>query len=192
MGTALGTTYAGLFPDKIGCMVLDGALDPALSNADYGLGQAASVEGALCAYVTNFQAGTSCPTDRNRGRRPRADREPARQRAEAAALEAVAPTIGYFFGYNSMICADWPYPPTGKTGAITADGAAPIVVIGTTNDPATPYAWAENLAGELSSGVLLTYDGEGHTAYGRSNECILDAVDTYLVTGTPPASGTRC
>ncbi|WP_447587523.1 alpha/beta hydrolase [Cellulomonas persica] len=64
--------------------------------------------------------------------------------------------------------------------------------MGTTNDPATPYAQAEALATILDSGVLLTYEGEGHTAYGRSNDCITDAVDAYLIDGTVPTDGTRC
>jgi len=64
--------------------------------------------------------------------------------------------------------------------------------VGTTNDPATPYQWAKNLTDELGNATLLTYDGEGHTAYGRSNQCIIDAVDGWLVDGTMPRSGTVC
>jgi hypothetical protein len=116
----------------------------------------------------------------------------AEMRAQAAAIEQVAPTVGYFFGYGGVICAQWPVPEAGGLDDYSAAGAAPIVVIGTTNDPATPYAWAESLAGTLDSGHLLTYEGEGHTAYGRSNACIADAVDAYLVDGTVPADGTRC
>lgn len=116
----------------------------------------------------------------------------AQMRADAAAIEAVAPTVGYFFGYGGVICAQWPVPEAGGLDDYSAAGAAPIVVIGTTNDPATPYVWAESLAQTLDSGTLLTYEGEGHTAYGRSNACILDAVDAYLIDGTVPAEGTRC
>ena len=65
-------------------------------------------------------------------------------------------------------------------------------MIGTTNDPATPYAWAESLSQTLSSATLLTYEGEGHTAYGTSNDCVSDAVDAYLLTGAVPPEGTRC
>ena len=61
-----------------------------------------------------------------------------------------------------------------------------------TGDPATPYEWSVALAEQLESGVLLTYEGEGHTAYGRSNQCIIDAVDGFLVDGVMPAEGTRC
>ena len=64
-------------------------------------------------------------------------------------------------------------------------------MIGNTDDPATPYEQAQALAHELSSGHLLTYVGEGHTAYGR-DDCIDKAVDSYLISLTVPAGGTRC
>ncbi|RZB20982.1 hypothetical protein StrepF001_06950 [Streptomyces sp. F001] len=75
-----------------------------------------------------------------------------------------------------------------------AGGAAPILVVGTTRDPVTPYAWAQELAEQLDSGVLLTYDGDGHGAYARrtKNACVVNAVDTYLIEGRSPADGTRC
>ena len=71
-------------------------------------------------------------------------------------------------------------------------GAPPIVVLGTTDDPATPYSDAQALARELQSGHLLTFVGEGHTAYGRGNACIDNAVDRYLVSLDVPAAGKRC
>ena len=83
-------------------------------------------------------------------------------------------------------------PATGRPHAIRAPGAPPIVVVGTTRDPATPYAGAQGLAAQLSSGVLLTFEGDGHTAYGRGSTCIDGAVDEYLLKGTPPVKGTRC
>jgi pimeloyl-ACP methyl ester carboxylesterase len=113
-------------------------------------------------------------------------------RAEAAQIEAAAPTVGSYFGFGGTLCAKWPVPVVGGLDSYAAEGAAPIVVVGTTNDPATPYKWAEQLADLLSSGVLLTYEGEGHTAYGSSNDCIANAVDDYLLAGTVPAVGTRC
>ena len=71
-------------------------------------------------------------------------------------------------------------------------GSAPIVVIGTTGDPATPVEWASALRKQLGNASLLTWKGEGHTAYGRSNSCIGDAVDGYLVDGKAPADNTVC
>ncbi len=73
-----------------------------------------------------------------------------------------------------------------------AKGADPIVVVGTTRDPATPYKWSRSLAEQLSSGTLLTYEGDGHTAYGRGSDCIDTAINTYLLEGTPPADGKKC
>ena len=71
-------------------------------------------------------------------------------------------------------------------------GAGPILVVGTTGDPATPYAWSEELASQLGDATLLTYEGEGHTAYGRSGGCIEEQVDAYLLEGTVPEDGLRC
>lgn len=123
---------------------------------------------------------------------PRLSSDPAVMAAEARELQAAAPTIGRFLGYGALMCANWPVPAVKRDMDITAPGAGPIVVIGTTGDPATPYAWAQKLAATLSSGVLVTYDGEGHGAYGSSNDCILDAVGDYLVDGIVPADDTQC
>ena len=72
-----------------------------------------------------------------------------------------------------------------------AAGAPPILVIGTTGDPATPYEWAGELAGFLDSGVLYTVEGEGHTAYG-SIDCVADVVNAYLIDLEVPADGGSC
>ena len=73
-----------------------------------------------------------------------------------------------------------------------AGGADPILVVGTTGDPAAPYAWSVTLADGLESGRLLTYDGFGHTAVGRANSCAQDAVTGYLLRADLPAQGTLC
>ena len=67
-------------------------------------------------------------------------------RAEAAQIQAAAPTVGSFFGYGGTVCAQWPVPEVGGLDSYAAEGAAPILVVGTTGDPATPYRWAEQLA----------------------------------------------
>ena len=82
--------------------------------------------------------------------------------------------------------------PLREPAPIAAKGTGPILVIGTTGDPATPYAWSESLAQQLDQGVLLTYEGRGHTAYGRSGGCIEKAVEDYLVEGTVPENGLTC
>src|SRR5699024_7321906 len=108
-----------------------------------------------------------------------------------AEFEEVAPTFGRYLAGEGA-CAYWPVEAQTVLEDYDAEGAAPILVIGTTRDPATPYEWAQSLADTLSSGVLLTYEGDGHTAYGRSNECIDDVVDAYLTEGAVPEDGQTC
>ncbi|WP_245862641.1 alpha/beta fold hydrolase [Sanguibacter antarcticus] len=285
-GTQLGATYAGIYPAKVGRMVLDGAIDLRLSVQEQSLQQAVGFENALTAYVEDCQAGSGCPltgtatdgkaqvktlldgllanpmptddserpltqtlafygiaqplyaqsmwpllttaleaaivagdgsellesADSYNSREPdgtysdnqgeafraigcldaRGETDRATMDAEYAAIVAAAPTMGTFFGYGGLGCKNWPYPEVAQDFDLAATGAAPIVVIGTTNDPATPYVWAQGLAEQLESGVLVTYEGEGHTAYGRSNSCIIDAVDGYFVDGAVPDDGLMC
>jgi hypothetical protein len=89
-------------------------------------------------------------------------------------------------------CAEWPFPPTRVREPIVAAGSADILVLGTTNDPATPYVWAQALADQLENGHLITYNGEGHTAYNKSNDCVNDAVDDFFIDGTVPDSDPDC
>ncbi|KAA9374319.1 alpha/beta hydrolase [Microbispora cellulosiformans] len=88
-------------------------------------------------------------------------------------------------------CSVWPVPGDDGARRVDASGSAPILVVGVTNDPATPYQWAPRLAGQLRTGVLLTLAGEGHGAYGQSH-CIDDRVNAYLLEGRVPAKDTRC
>jgi pimeloyl-ACP methyl ester carboxylesterase len=113
-------------------------------------------------------------------------------RADADELAQESPSFGAYLAWSNLPCTVWPVPASGTAGPLTAAGAAPILVVGTTRDPATPYAWAQALADQLESGRLLTFDGDGHTAYTRGSSCIDDAVDAYLVAGTLPAEGTVC
>ena len=285
-GTQLGGTYAALFPDRVGRLVLDGAVDYTLDPDKLSLDQAMGFERALRAYVTDCMAGAKCPltgsvddglkqirdltqrayTDplptqdsgrvltrtlafygiavtlyadeswplltqalsmamqRNDGSGllsladfyngrgldgtfednsteaftavscadGRAPTDVAHMQAERDKIVAVAPTLGDSFAWNALVCAGWPTPAAPLTADVSAPGAAPIVVIGTTNDPATPYEWSQALAKTLSSAVLLTWEGEGHTAYGRANDCIADAVDAYFLEGTVPQEGLVC
>ena len=285
-GTQLGATYAGLFPQRAGRLVLDGAIDTSLTSEEVSHGQAVGFENALRAYVKDCQAGASCPLtgsvddgmrqirqvldhayqrpyptsssgrtvtqslafygiavtlynqgswpaltqaldeainqntgdvllylsdqyfDRNADGSYGSNSEEAlravnclddspttdvdQMRADAAAIEKDAPTMGSFFGYGGLTCSGSTYPPVEQEFDLHAKGAPPIVVVGTTNDPATPYVWAEGLAEALESAVLLTYQGEGHTAYQPSRTCVADAVESYLVDGDVPADGTTC
>lgn len=107
-------------------------------------------------------------------------------------FEKASPVFGAGLAWASLNCTYWPTKSTGTARALTAKGAAPIVVVGTTRDPATPYKWAQALADQLDSGVLLTYDGDGHTAYGRGSDCIDTAINRYLLEGKAPAAGKKC
>ena len=103
-----------------------------------------------------------------------------------------SPTFGASLSNQDVRCQAWGHNGTRKPAPIHAKGAAPILVVGTTGDPATPYAWSQAMAQQLESGRLLTWEGNGHTAYGRSGACIQRAVDGYLINGTMPEPGTTC
>ncbi len=105
---------------------------------------------------------------------------------------SVSPLFGEWFAWAGAGCADWPVGDASFPQKLRAKGASPILVIGTTRDPATPYEWAVSLARQLDSGVLLSRDGDGHTAYTSGNACIDDTVDAYLIDGVVPKDGTTC
>ncbi|MGO2658637.1 alpha/beta hydrolase [Mycetocola reblochoni] len=284
-GTFLGASYAGLYPERAGRLVLDGALDPSASSAEVTTAQAVGFERSLDAYLTDCLASDDCPftgtvqTARSTvaGLLSDADAEPlpaddgrllgantlvtaiiyplysadawpqlstmfaavmggdptqafdfadayngrsadtgeytdnsteaftayncadypvstdtAVMAEQAAALATAAPLIGPYMGYGDIGCVDWPIAEHAERTAITAEGAPPILVIGTSNDPATPYAWAEALADQLDSGVLVSYEGEGHTAYNKGSACVNDTVEDYLIDGTVPDSDPHC
>ncbi|AQZ64352.1 probable exported protease [[Actinomadura] parvosata subsp. kistnae] len=87
-------------------------------------------------------------------------------------------------------CPYWPVKGSRYPKKVRAKGSPPIVVVGTTRDPATPYKLAKALAGQLEHGVLLTRDADGHTGYRRGSACLDRKVDQYLITGTAPRPGT--
>ncbi|GAA1409644.1 alpha/beta hydrolase [Kitasatospora putterlickiae] len=89
-------------------------------------------------------------------------------------------------------CVGWPFTSPETPHTIRAEGAAPILVVGTTGDPATPYTWSEKMAQGFAGATLLTRVGEGHGAFGSGNGCIDAAYAAYLTEGTLPAAGTKC
>jgi hypothetical protein len=108
----------------------------------------------------------------------------------AARLVAKAPVLGPFGGAD-LFCPLWPVPPAPKTGRLHRVGDRPVVVVGTTGDPATPYEYAVAMARDLDSAVLVTHEGEGHTAYA-SSACVRTLVHAYLDDGRVPQAGVRC
>jgi pimeloyl-ACP methyl ester carboxylesterase len=111
--------------------------------------------------------------------------------ALAAQAATRARHFGPYMAWAGLMCATWQAPPTRQPHPVRAPGAPPIVVIGTTNDPATPFAWAQNVAATFEHGALLTREGTGHVAY-FSSSCVRRVVDAYVVNLTPPAPGTVC
>ena len=233
-GTFLGATYAGLFPSRVGRMVLDGAMNPSLDALDLNSQQAGGFETAFDAFAADCVKGSGCPlgssTDQadkkidqlfaswdrtplstNSSRKltealgttgvieamydqslwpqlrgaltqaehgdgsgllaladqyyerdssghysnlmyanaavncldlPSADTGPAEVQQQLAAYRKASPHFGTTLAWGGLTCAYWPVKPTGEPHTIPAKGSAPIVVVGTTRDPATPYAWA--------------------------------------------------
>jgi pimeloyl-ACP methyl ester carboxylesterase len=286
-GTYLGSVYAGLFPEHVGRMVLDGVVAPDLTPEEVNLGQAKGFERATRQWAAYCVEQGDCPLGSSvdavmKGLRtflgsvdasplpktgdnavPRltegwaslgiaaamydqgawqtltdamgdavggdgtalmqladqyADRNPGGQYAgnimeviyavncldkadgsdlaerHRLAQESLkdAPTWGPFLMWSSLPCGYWPVKATGAPEKITAAGADPIVVIGTTRDPATPYEWSVRLRDQLADASLISFDGDGHTAYTRSNKCVDGAVDAYYLKGTVPKDGLRC
>ncbi len=111
--------------------------------------------------------------------------------AAGPSFASAAPVFGLSVLYGELQCALWPVPATASPHVITAPQAPTIVVVGSTGDPATPYAGAQKLAAALTKGLLLTRDGGGHTGYGASS-CIRQAVDQYLISLAAPAPVTTC
>jgi pimeloyl-ACP methyl ester carboxylesterase len=288
-GTFLGAIYAELFPDHVGRMVLDGAVDPTLSTLDELSVQMAGFDSAFRAYMASCLDDSGCPftgsvdqalgeahdvlgtvdslhlvngdgrqldsatlgtaiasdlyskdywpdltsmlvalsngdpslvftdADYYNSRNPDGTyssnstevytavtcldgdfvSHPTSALDGLAKIDAAAPILGKYFAYDDFAvldtaCTHWPAPEATLPTSFDAKGSGPILVIGTTNDPATPYAWAKSLAAQLSHGVLVSHTGEGHTAYNKGNACVDNAVDDYFVKGVVPASDPMC
>ena len=99
---------------------------------------------------------------------------------------------GESLAWGLLACTNWPIPSDGLPAPVAAAGADPVLVVGTTGDPATPYEWSVALTEQLDSGVLLTYEGSPHTAYRKGSACVDGIVNAYLIEGKVPANGTRC
>lgn len=285
-GTQLGARYAEAFPARVGRMVLDGAVDPALDAMELSRGQSTGFQTALTRFAQDCARRPSCPLGSATGEvldgindlLRRLDRSPLPTRSGPDLVQAEATTALFFAMYSTDLwplledalaaaargngtklsdlaaiandqtgpnsygsnmtsaflaigCWDYPSPPgrSGLTAAarswardavvpdlaramawgnapcstwfghsaatpapVTSTTSAGILIIGTRYDPATPYAWARSLNRQLPTSRLLSYEGDGHTAYGEGSACVQRTVDTYLVSGTLPAAGARC
>lgn len=118
----------------------------------------------------------------------------AQTKAKLAEFRKVSPVFGDFLGWGLLGCSEWPVPGEWDKPDVSAPGAAPILVIGNTGDPATPYEGARAMVKALGKGVgvELTYEGQGHGAYNSGSTCVQNAVNGYLLDGKVPKSGTVC
>ena len=119
-------------------------------------------------------------------------------RAAATKFAKVAPVFGPYVAFSGITCnllnqaISNTEITTDQNTAQIQKTATPVLIIGTTQDPATPYAWANALNNYIVGSRLITMKGEGHTGYGRGSACTDDAVDAYLITGTTPAKNLTC
>lgn len=106
---------------------------------------------------------------------------------------AKAPIFGPYIAFSGMHCQFFPQPSTQRApNTLTEIKTAPIIVIGTIRDPATPYVWSRSLAKIFTGSSLISLDADGHTGHGRGSACVDDAVDEYLLTGALPPADLRC
>ncbi|KAA0935236.1 alpha/beta hydrolase [Streptomyces apricus] len=138
--------------------------------------------------TTHSQRVISCLDDKER---PTA--EEAKERL--ARFRKISPVFGDSMGWDTAgWCHDWPVAGQYETPEVSAPGAEPVLVVGNTGDPATPYEGARKMADELGKGVgvQLTWKGEGHGAYGSGSDCVDGTVDDYLLEGSVPKDGKVC
>ncbi|MFK0167378.1 alpha/beta hydrolase [Streptomyces sp. NPDC090306] len=114
--------------------------------------------------------------------------------AKLPAFRKASPLFGDYLAWSMVSCTDWAVPGAAEHPDVSAAGAAPILVVGNTGDPATPYEGAGKMVQALGKGVgvELTYKGQGHGAYDSKNACVQSAVNGYLLNGKVPAAGTVC
>ena len=111
--------------------------------------------------------------------------------SNVSAIKSAAPIFGKYVAYSEIDCE---YLPKPKYDLINSpiNLQSPVLVIGTSNDPATPYQWAVKLASLLTNSVLISVSGEGHTGYNRDTPCVDQAVEKYLISGVIPAQDLAC
>ena len=124
----------------------------------------------------------------------------ARQPTDAKSMAAqnqialkTSSVLGRYWQFGGLTCEQWPFPVAERPKTFEAKGTPPILVVGTTGDPATPYEQAVSLAKNvLSNARLITFNGEGHTAYGLESQCVNKAVDDYFIKNVVPTEDPDC
>ncbi len=107
-------------------------------------------------------------------------------------FEQASPTFGAIFAYSLSACESWPVRSGREPRPLRVTDVPPVLVVGTTRDPATPLVWAQALTRQLRGSVLVRRDGDGHTGYGRGSACTDRTVEAYLVAGTVPPGEVDC
>ncbi|MEU0371587.1 alpha/beta hydrolase [Streptomyces sp. NPDC006283] len=159
----------------------DGALLMAFSDAMNGRS-----ENGTYSNIQAAGAAIGCVDDKERYTLDQA-------KAMVPAFRKASPVFGENLAWGQASCNAWPVPGTWEHPDVSAPGAPPIVVVGNTGDPATPYKGTKAMAEALGKGVgvQVTYRGEGHGSYSSST-CVQRIVNTYLLNGKAPADGTVC
>ena len=188
-GVALLGVIANLY-SKQSWPFLGQGLESAENGDGTNLAAAAYTYAGLNPADGSFSNILSANTATNCLDRPAPTTVPA-YRALAYRLARSAPDFGAVEAWGTLVCAYWPARAQMQPAPAHAPGAPPILVVGSTGDPATPYAWAKALARQLPRATLLTRTGPGHTAY-RKSSCIRAWADRYLETRRMPPAGTVC
>lgn len=112
--------------------------------------------------------------------------------AEVERLSAASKLFGSLFGWGSSACLGWMNQDLELVRKLNAEPASPVLIVGTTYDPATPIAWSYALGQQIKNSVVLEWQGDGHTAYRRGSKCVDQIVDSYLIKGDLPRNGQIC
>ena len=110
---------------------------------------------------------------------------------DAKSFSAAAPIFGPYLSYSGLACLYWQAKPVVGPN-LNKIATNPLLVIGTTRDPATPYKWAQGLHKVLLNSTLITLNGDGHTGANRGSKCVDKAMNTYLLTGKTPLHNLTC
>ncbi|MFH9711858.1 alpha/beta hydrolase [Streptomyces luteogriseus] len=203
------TPIQGIFPRQLTQTAATSGIAQALYSKDFweylteGLEQAYDGDGRILLSLADSMNGRSdngeysnitpanvainCADDK-----PRYDS--AYVQRKLPEFRAASDLFGDYLAWSMLSCTDWAVPGAADHPDVSAPGSAPVLVVGNTGDPATPYEGARAMVNALGKGVgvELTYRGQGHGAYDSKNKCVQGAVDGYLLDGKVPPTGTVC